>query len=141
MIYGRLGLSPTSFSQVRYTLGSSLHLSWYELNVPFSTMKPLGTWQLIKSLFATSHKKTALALFHVNAGRPPFGGKDNYEVLNHVKFDVITLKPELFGHISVAGKEFVISCLQRHVDLRPTAIELQQHRWFQILDPRSQAGM
>ena len=66
-------------------------------------------------------------------GHPPFEGKDNFELFDRISYADITLKPTLFKDTSELGKNFILTCLDRNIDSRPSAIELQKHEWFFIL--------
>lgn len=77
--------------------------------------------------------------FMLVSGTPPFYGKTDNDTLRAVQKGSLKFDPKLFGSISKDCKDFITSCLCRHVTHRPAAAELIDHPWFKDLNDDSHA--
>jgi len=77
--------------------------------------------------------------FLLLSGDPPFGGLDGAEPeqLQQCKNMILRAKvefdPEIWDHVSDAGKAFVLRLLQADPSKRPTAKQVQKDDWIQVM--------
>ena len=64
--------------------------------------------------------------------RPPFGGRDDYEIMETVKTGVYDLSSSPFDTISEEAKDLIRKTLEMDVNKRITAEEALNHPWFKI---------
>ena len=62
--------------------------------------------------------------------RPPFGGKDDYEIMETVKTGKYDLSSPPFDKISDSAKDLIQKCLTMDSNKRITAEEAINHPWF-----------
>lgn len=72
-----------------------------------------------------------VVMFIMLSGKPPFGGKNNNEILNNVLHGSYNYDHEAWRNISSLAKEFIDALLQRSADMRLTAEEAYNHPWIQ----------
>jgi calcium-dependent protein kinase len=72
-----------------------------------------------------------VVMFIMLSGKPPFGGKNNNEILNNVLHGSYNYEQESWRNISGLAKEFIDALLQRSADLRLTSEEAYNHPWIQ----------
>lgn len=70
--------------------------------------------------------------FMLLSGTPPFYGKTDAETLRSVQMGRYELRDNLFGTISMSGRNFITTCLQKLPKKRPTAAEALCHPWFDL---------
>jgi serine/threonine protein kinase len=73
------------------------------------------------------------------SGTPPFYGKTSEETLSVVRKGKWCFHDREFKGISSAAKGFIIFCLDKNVDTRPSAEGAMQHPWFDLLKAESQS--
>ena len=64
--------------------------------------------------------------------RPPFGGRDDYEIMETVKTGKYDLSSPPFDKISEEAKDLIRKTLNMNVNERITAEEALNHPWFKI---------
>ena len=64
--------------------------------------------------------------------RPPFGGRDDYEIMERVKTGKYDLQSPPFDKISAYAKDLIKQMLTMDVDARITAEGALNHPWFQV---------
>lgn len=71
-------------------------------------------------------------IIELAVGGNPWGteldGIDNFSAM--LKIAETTKLPQIPSELSLECKEFIIKCLTRDYDMRPTALELQNHPWL-----------
>lgn len=77
--------------------------------------------------------------FMLVSGTPPFYGKTDNDTLRAVQKGSLKFDPKLFSSVSAECKDFIKSCLNRHVTHRPSAADLLNHAWFKDLNDASHA--
>lgn len=65
------------------------------------------------------------------SGKPPFGGKNNNEILNNVLHGSYDFSHPNWTNISVDAKDLITKLLDRQADMRYTAEEAFNHPWIQ----------
>ena len=63
-------------------------------------------------------------------GKPPFGGKQNKDIINNVLNSQYSLKSEVWNSVSDEAKDMISKLLERSADLRMTAQESFDHPWI-----------
>ena len=63
-------------------------------------------------------------------GKPPFGGKQNKDIINNVLNSTYSMKNEVWNSISNDAKDMISKLLQRSADIRLTAQESFEHKWI-----------
>lgn len=64
-------------------------------------------------------------------GKPPFGGKQNKDIINNVLNGQYSMKSEVWNSVSVDAKDMISKLLQRSADIRLTSKEAFEHPWIQ----------
>lgn len=65
------------------------------------------------------------------SGRPPFGGKNNNEILHNVLNGTFDFSSSVWQQISDDAKDLISKLLERQADMRFTAEEAFNHPWIQ----------
>ena len=60
-------------------------------------------------------------------GKPPFGGKQNKDIINNVLNGSYSMKSEIWNSVSSDAKDIISKLLERSADLRLTAQESYDH--------------
>ena len=68
------------------------------------------------------------------SGNPPFKGNDNRDIINNIRRCRYVFVSCLFRNVSNEAKDFIRTCLQVNPYKRPSAAELLNHKWFNILN-------
>ena len=63
-------------------------------------------------------------------GKPPFGGKQNKDIINNVLNSAYSLKSEVWNTVSRDAKDLISKLLERSADMRLTAQEAFDHPWI-----------
>ena len=71
-----------------------------------------------------------VVLYIMLAGRAPFPGKDNNEILTNVVSGVFSFNFPVFGKISDLCKDFITKLLEKDVNKRLSASEALMHPWI-----------
>lgn len=64
-------------------------------------------------------------------GKPPFGGKQNKDIINNVLNGQLSMKSEVWKQVSNDSKDLIVKLLERSADIRLTAQEAFDHPWIQ----------
>lgn len=72
-----------------------------------------------------------VVLYIMLSGKPPFGGKNNNEILNNVLNGKYDFSSPTWKSISDDAKDLISNLLQRQADMRYTAEEAFNHPWIQ----------
>lgn len=67
------------------------------------------------------------------SGVPPFHGADDKATLQSVREGKWKFFDSLFKFISPAAKDFISTCLERQMNVRPSAMMAMKHEWFDML--------
>lgn len=67
------------------------------------------------------------------SGLAPFWGKTDVEIFRRVRNGTWSFEPRVFKKVSPQAKGFIKSCLNINYEERPTAAQLQDHEWFQMI--------
>jgi serine/threonine protein kinase len=67
------------------------------------------------------------------SGTPPFYGKNDDETFAAVRRGKWRFCEPEFRSVSAQGKAFIIACLTRRVEARPSADVASRHPWFNLL--------
>lgn len=70
-------------------------------------------------------------MFIMLCGKPPFGGKQNKDIINNVLHGSYSFKSEVWTSVSADAKDLIGKLLQRSADVRLTAQEAFEHKWIQ----------
>ena len=74
------------------------------------------------------------------SGRPPFGGKNNHDILNNVLHSDFNFDHAAWTKISDSAKDLIKKLLVRDVSKRLTSEQAYQHPWIQQqIDKEAQA--
>lgn len=60
-------------------------------------------------------------------GKPPFGGKQNKDIIANVLQGTYSMKAEVWNSVSADAKDMISKLLERSADLRLTAQEAFDH--------------
>lgn len=71
-----------------------------------------------------------VVMYIMMSGRPPFGGKNNNDILNSVLHGTFDFSSPQWEGISDDAKDLIANLLQRQADMRFTAEEAFNHRWI-----------
>jgi calcium-dependent protein kinase len=71
-----------------------------------------------------------VVLFIMLSGKPPFGGKNNNEILNNVLTGSYDFSNPIWNLISNDAKDLISKLLERQADVRLTAEEAFNHPWI-----------
>jgi calcium-dependent protein kinase len=63
-------------------------------------------------------------------GKPPFGGKQNKDIINNVLNSTYSMKSEIWNSVSNEAKDLISKLLERSADMRLTAQEAFDHPWI-----------
>lgn len=69
-------------------------------------------------------------LYIMLSGTPPFGGKNNQEILMNVYGGAFTFRPRAFQEVSNAAKDLIARLLVKEPTLRYTADQALSHPWI-----------
>ena len=69
-------------------------------------------------------------MFIMLSGKPPFGGKNNNEILNSVLHGNFSFEHQAWEVISDSAKDLIRNLLERSADMRLTAEEAYNHEWI-----------
>ena len=69
-------------------------------------------------------------MFIMLSGKPPFGGKNNNEILNNVLNGKYDFTGPTWKNISDEAKDLISNLLQRQADMRYTSEEAFNHPWI-----------
>ena len=69
-------------------------------------------------------------MFIMLSGKPPFGGKNNNEILSSVLTGSFDFKHPNWANISADAKDLITNLLNRQADMRFTAEEAFNHPWI-----------
>ena len=72
-----------------------------------------------------------VVMFIMLSGKPPFGGKNNNEILNSVLHGTFNFDHQAWEVISDSAKDLIRNLLERSADMRLTAEEAYNHEWIQ----------
>lgn len=72
-----------------------------------------------------------VVMFIMLSGKPPFGGKNNNDILNSVLTGTYDFSLPIWKMISNEAKDLISKLLERQADMRLTAEEAYQHPWIQ----------
>jgi serine/threonine protein kinase len=72
-----------------------------------------------------------VVMFIMLSGKPPFGGKNNNEILNSVLHGEFNFDSEVWKVISDPCKDLISKLLERSADMRFTSEEAFNHPWIQ----------
>ena len=72
-----------------------------------------------------------VVLYIILSGKPPFGGKNNNEILNNVLHGKYDFSGPTWKNISEEAKDLITNLLQRQADMRYTSEEAFNHPWIQ----------
>ncbi len=72
-----------------------------------------------------------VVMYIMLSGRPPFGGKNNNEILNNVLHGTFDFSATVWQSISSEAKDLISNLLQRQADVRFSAEEAFNHPWIQ----------
>lgn len=72
------------------------------------------------------------------SGLPPFYGSNDEETLEAVKLGRFRFDDRHFKHVSKEGKKFISDCLTKASSRRPSANDLVEHPWFNLLQSNEQ---
>jgi calcium-dependent protein kinase len=72
-----------------------------------------------------------IVMFIMLSGRPPYGGKNNNEILNNVLYGTYDYTAPVWQNISAEAKDLIDKLLERQADVRLTAEEAFCHPWIQ----------
>lgn len=70
-------------------------------------------------------------MFIMLCGKPPFGGKQNKDIINNVLHGTYSMKSDVWKSVSDDAKDLIAKLLQRSADIRLTAQEAFDHVWIQ----------
>jgi calcium-dependent protein kinase len=73
-----------------------------------------------------------VVMFIMLSGKPPFGGKNNNDILNNVLHGTYDFSAPQWETISAEAKDLISNLLQRQADLRFTSEEAFNHPWIQM---------
>lgn len=71
-----------------------------------------------------------VVMYIMLSGRPPFGGKNNNEILNSVLQGSYDYSAPVWQLISDEAKDLITKLLDRQADMRLTAEEAYNHPWI-----------
>jgi calcium-dependent protein kinase len=71
-----------------------------------------------------------VVMYIMLSGRPPFGGKNNNDILNNVMYGKFDFSAPNWSLISDLGKDLISKLLERQADVRLTAKEAFSHPWI-----------
>ncbi len=71
-----------------------------------------------------------VVLYIMLSGRPPFGGKNNNEILHNVLNGKFDFSATVWQSISNEAKDLISNLLQRQADVRFTSEEAFMHPWI-----------
>ena len=71
-----------------------------------------------------------VVMFIMLSGKPPYGGKNNNEILNNVLHGTFNFDHPAWEVISEQAKDLIRNLLQRSADMRFTAEEAYNHEWI-----------
>ena len=71
-----------------------------------------------------------VVMFIMLSGKPPYGGKNNNEILNNVLHGTYNFDHPAWEVISEQAKDLIRNLLQRSADMRFTAEEAYNHEWI-----------
>jgi len=71
-----------------------------------------------------------VVVYRLLTGKMPFNGKNSDEVTENVRSCTVEYKPKYWGRISVTGKVFVSSMLEKRSDHRITAVQGLESVWI-----------
>ena len=72
-----------------------------------------------------------VVMYIMLSGRPPFGGKNNNEILHNVLNGTFDFSSSVWQQISDDAKDLISKLLERQADMRFTAEEAFNHPWIQ----------
>jgi calcium-dependent protein kinase len=72
-----------------------------------------------------------IVMYIMLSGKPPFGGKNNNDILQNVLSTDILLTGPNWENVSLEAKDLIGNLLQRQADMRYTAQEAFNHPWIQ----------
>lgn len=72
-----------------------------------------------------------VVMYIMLSGRPPFGGKNNNEILNNVMQGKFDFSASNWALVSDEAKDLISKLLERQADIRLTAQEAFNHPWIQ----------
>ena len=72
-----------------------------------------------------------VVMFIMISGKPPFGGKNNNDILNNVLHGSYNFEHQAWESISDSAKDLINNLLQRSADMRLTSEEAYNHPWIQ----------
>jgi calcium-dependent protein kinase len=72
-----------------------------------------------------------VVMYIMLSGKPPFGGKNNNEILNSVLTGAYDFSAPQWNVISDEAKDLIKNLLQRQADMRFTSEEAFNHPWIQ----------
>ena len=71
-----------------------------------------------------------VVMYIMLSGKPPFGGKNNNEILNSVLHGTYDFSAPQWDVISDEAKDLIQNLLQRQADMRFTSTEAFNHSWI-----------
>lgn len=71
-----------------------------------------------------------VVMYIMLSGRPPFGGKNNNEILHNVLHGSFDFSAAVWSNISDDAKDLIQNLLQRQADMRFTSEEAFNHPWI-----------
>ena len=71
-----------------------------------------------------------VVLYCMLAGRPPYNGQSDAEIMCKIKLGIDKVKKKYFKHVSDAGLKFLQKLLKYDQEERPTAEEALKDPWF-----------
>jgi calcium-dependent protein kinase len=71
-----------------------------------------------------------VVMYIMLSGRPPFGGKNNNDILNNVLYGSYDYNAPVWQVISEDAKDLITKLLERQADVRLTAEEAFNHTWI-----------
>jgi calcium-dependent protein kinase len=75
-------------------------------------------------------------LYILLSARPPFKGNNDQEIYDRIRIGKYDLETKIWENVSPIAKNLIKNLLEKNADIRITAEEAMQHKWFRMLKIR-----
>jgi calcium-dependent protein kinase len=84
---------------------------------------------------------TGIIAYILLCGRPPFKGKSKPDIFQSITRSPVMFDGDIWRKVSDEAKDFIVKCLNKEKNLRPSATELLDHPWIVNKVRRSSLAM